>query len=761
VKSELKQSTRVVVLFFDIALLVLFSDLAFGRFLPPVGQRGLWFYTALLSLLLGSRLVTPFYTKPADVVAYSISALVALFLVSDWGNWGASEHFGFFVASVYCAILAIASFLQIFTKDSQRETLRNFSNSLRVAVGTLGDPRVTFSVVMWFAIYTFHRNAPRELLWITAAWATTVAFSPVEGLLKLGKKLRYHWLPGRSRTVIGEVVAYQNPNVVLLRQVPGVDPPFGSPFVINDPHAPARVAIALDYVGRDEGVLRRAVEVDVAVQGGTVSTWVEGLPYNVAAKMELTDLKITDKRSETIFAELGSIVGIVAPETSIDRLYFEVIKEEELEEGRLVDTLIGERSVVYQVVNGLTKEEVVQRKNTYGYARAQAQKIGVWRTEERRFELAKWLPMINAPVFLKQECAAPTDPDSIGCFPRTNYTVGIKNIHDLVTHNTAILGILGVGKSMLGIELLERMMARGIKIICLDLTNQYATELSEYYDQTHEEPRLRKIMEAGQKDCEKWADDPEQGGSLPAFSQAITNDLAEFLAPDNPRMLKIYNPGQLFATKQLSDPKSFTVCGQWQRRASVWTVTAVEVTRVVSEAALEILKDEMVDYARACLVFEEAHSLVPEWTAVASEGDRAATNRTARAILQGRKFGLGCLVVTQRTASVTKTILNQCNTVFAMRTFDETGKEFLSNYIGKDYAASLSSIPERHAVFFGRASTCENPVLIRLNDRDEFKAAFRARYPPPDLPVVTEGEDEIGGEVEEDVGGDSDDDIPF
>ena len=63
-------------------------------------------------------------------------------------------------------------------------------------------------------------------------------------------------------------------------------------------------------------------------------------------------------------------------------------------------------------------------------------------------------------------------------------------------------------------------------------------------------------------------------------------------------------------------------------------------------------------------------------------------------------IGLGCLLITQRTANVTKTILNQCNTIFAMRTFDDTGKEFLSNYIGRDYAGVLPSLSERHAVLF-------------------------------------------------------------
>jgi hypothetical protein len=83
------------------------------------------------------------------------------------------------------------------------------------------------------------------------------------------------------------------------------------------------------------------------------------------------------------------------------------------------------------------------------------------------------------------------------------------------------------------------------------------------------------------------------------------------------------------------------------------------------------------------------------------------------------------MVVTQRTANVTKTILNQCNTVFAMRVFDATGMEFLSNYIGDDYARILSTLEDRHAVVFGRASSCRDPVLIRLNDRNDFVKAFR------------------------------------
>ena len=88
------------------------------------------------------------------------------------------------------------------------------------------------------------------------------------------------------------------------------------------------------------------------------------------------------------------------------------------------------------------------------------------------------------------------------------------------------------------------------------------------------------------------------------------------------------------------------------------------------------------------------------------------------------------------------------NAIFAMRSFDETGKKFLADYLGQDYAEKLPLLRERLAVFFGKASSCENPVSIRLNDRDKFLAAFQEKYPPPDLskPPENEEDDKSGQE---------------
>ena len=742
-QTSLKQSSRLYILLAELGILIGANRIAFGQWTPAFTEKGFWFYTGLLALVLASRLITPFYSKPVDAISYCVPAGIALLYVNHWHEWGVSERYLFATALCYSSAVTIAAFITILTKDTRRQSVLRLANSLRILSEKCGNPRVVFAVLVLFAVFVFHRTVPMEMFCISLAWATT-GMGLAESAVGLAKEIKDIWQPGIPAGFIGEIFAHQTPGVVLIRQTRPECVPFGSCLVIKEPHCPARAVLALDYVGKDEGMLLRTIEIGELWDAEKINQAAKALPDGAAARVNTKNVSV-ERDASLVSDYCQALVGLVAADTDIERLHFEVVQETDLEEGRLIEARIGTAPVLFQVVDGMTKEEVVRQKNTHGYVRAEAHKIGMWDEKEGEFKHAKWLPAMNAPVFLKHVKTYVPRPEAIGHFPQTNYTVGIRSIHELVTHNTAILGILGVGKSMLAIELVERMMAENIKVISLDLTNQYASELRDFYDAAYEQRALAEIESAAQQDSETWNERPEKGGSIPHVKEAIYKDLSKFLPSTNPRMLKIYNPSRLCATKQTAEPKSYTENSVWKRRGALWDVTPVEITRIISEAALGILQDEMTDRARACLVYEEAHSLIPEWNSVASEGDRTATSGTARAILQGRKYGLGCLVVTQRTASVTKTILNQCNTVFAMRMFDETGKKFLADYVGQDYSEALSSIPERHAVFFGKASTCENPVLIRLNDRQDFLKAFREKHPPPSLPEQDAGETQGAG----------------
>lgn len=729
-EPALSQKTRFILLIIEAGILCLASWVAFGQIFPPDGEKGFWFYTALLGLILGTRLDTPFYARPADVVLYAAPAAIALALVNTWSKWESGIKVAFVVAVFFCVIVGILGAIAILLKDMKQPWQQRVSNAARVLAETLGAPRAIYTVVILFALYAFHFQSPRESTTILFAWVLTAVLSPLESSVRIGRRLMRIFKPDTIIDSDGEVVAYQTPGLILVRQSASSKIATGDLIAVHDPLGKTRLALALDHVGRDEGVLLRTIEIADVELPASLGAQVSELDENTVVRISLPD---SISAQASLVKAKKFIVGLVATDTSVEKLFFEVVKDDGLEEGRLVEVKIGDRTVTYQLVNGLTKEEIVQQKNTHGFVRDQAQKIGEWDTGAKHFKHVKWLPKPNSPVLLKSTTVFQPSSSAVGHFPGTNYPVSVKSIDELVTHNTAILGILGVGKSMLAIELVERMMASGIKVVCLDLTNQYADELAEFYDRDYENKCIEHVQEAGNKDLAAWADNPEEGGSLPNLRDAIQADLADFLRDDNPRRLKIYNPAQVIGSKQLKEPSQFKVGNDWKRGAALWSLTPVEVTRLVSETVLTLLQDRMSVSARVCLVYEEAHSLVPEFSAVASPSDREACNATARAILQGRKYGLGCLLVTQRTANVTKTILNQCNTVFAMRTFDETGKEFLANYIGKDYASSLSSLAERHAVMFGKASSCENSILIRLNDREKFLAAFRADNPLPNL----------------------------
>jgi len=687
-------------------------------------ENAIWLYSGFASLLFGSRLLNPHFTPPADAATNAFMALAALLAGSLVVAPGSADAVLLWAIIGLCAVICIVSILVLLIRPPVGAETRPIVRVADKAVRGLGSPVVIFTIVILLCVWLFHRTRSDEVAAILSAWAIVVVLRPVESILGFVDWAREQWGLVRADQVIGVIAAYQSPGIVLVRQLGDNSAPRGTPMVVADDNGPWMLGVALNYVGRDEGNLLRVLTVRLP-KGlkSRISKLPEARGTGIALALSAAPEELADVPA---IHWINRLCGVVVSDTNLDYVLFEVTEDRGLAEGRLVEARIGDHHVIFQIIDGLTREEIVQQKNTYGYARAKARKIGRWDANAGKFVPVKWLPQINAPVFLLESDEHVVSPSAIGHFPNTSFDVGL-NISDAVTHNTAILGILGIGKSYLSIELVERMIADGIKVICLDLTNQYAELLPEFIDAVYEEARRQELVSAGQGGAPNQ--NQEQGGSYLAFRARVTEQLRAFINPAEQRRLRVLNPAQFEVTRQAG--------GMFQGNANMATLTPTEITAIISGAALTVCQElGMIDQARVCLVYEEAHSLVPEWNSVVAEGDKAATARSARAILQGRKYGLGCLLITQRTANVTKTILNQCNTIFAMRTFDDTGKEFLSNYIGRDYAGILPSLEARHAVIFGKASSCENPVLVRLNDRQPFLDAFRAEHPVQPIPAV-------------------------
>lgn len=416
-----------------------------------------------------------------------------------------------------------------------------------------------------------------------------------------------------------------------------------------------------------------------------------------------------------IYQNFKNLIGYVWIDSTINKVKFEklfdnvMLEEKKIGEGSILQTVIGKEDVLYQIIDAKTNEEKLEHKDSWGFIVGTAQKLGKYDIATNELNTVKWLPDIYAPLFLMNPKKIKYEPKKfIGRLPNTNYGIPIKIPSEIVTHNTAILGILGIGKSFLTFELIQKLIqTTGVKIFCIDLTNQYSKALTKYINADLIQDEITQTSRKNLLDNIKDGipNNPDSWGNEKLYKSVLEMEINSFVSGD--KRVMILNP----------DLHPVAKAGTQFNITHKVDLTPAEKVRHIAERIFLIAraKGETID-ARYLIVFEEAHSLVPEWNSVANDGDKNATNGTAKVILQGRKYGLGSMIITQRTANISKSILNQCNTIFALRVFDDTGKQFLENYIGTDYSNVLPTLEERHCVVIGKALKLKQPVIIELND---------------------------------------------
>jgi uncharacterized protein len=722
--NTLSQRTRFIIMVAYIAAFCGVCYLALGSYIPPADESGLWFYAAIAALLLGGFIDQPFFTKPNDAMANAVAAAIAIVPVAvSSSNMIQGASLVRYAVLIAIVVTILASALSMWLVGSTNEILRSLSHVSARVSGMLGAPRVLFSAVFVHALWAFHSDNVGEVLILVSGWVFLIVGRPLENLVGIAgaiRDLRYQ----TSGALFGGVVGRQIPGIILVKHPARRSATLCDVVAVGNDDGTAELAIALDHVGTAEGRWLRCVTLPV--NATERDKWLKQVGLE---RIDPDDVWHFGRDPNppvpgSTLKEREAIIGVVASETDINELRFEVINTSvDLAEGDLVSARVASQDVLYQILNGLTKEEIVQQKNTRGFVVASARKIGVWDADSKKLKATTWLPAPNAVVSRVEKHEATTAWECIGYLPNTMYGI-TATPSMLVTHSTAILGVLGSGKSLLACELIERMAEAGIKVIVLDLSNQYGAELLPLRDATKDEAANLDLQSVGEAGKTQYKRIVAEGGSIRAFEKRLYEQFKAFLGADSPRKVRIINPAAIDVWRQ--DSKIF------DNMATMARLTAPEITRCVAEALLQVTSElGMTEDGRVCLVLEEAHSLVPEFSAIAHEDDKTATNGTAKALLQGRKFGFGCLLVTQRTANVTKSILNQCNTVFALQVFDATGMEFLKNYIGNDHARILSALPERHGVAYGRGLSCATPVVIRLNNRNEFKACSPLRLTTP------------------------------
>jgi uncharacterized protein len=156
-------------------------------------------------------------------------------------------------------------------------------------------------------------------------------------------------------------------------------------------------------------------------------------------------------------------------------------------------------------------------------------------------------------------------------------------------------------------------------------------------------------------------------------------------------------------------------------QATIYSLVASDIfsARVQNDLKLPVL-----------FVLEEAHNFVP--ARASNEAEQHSISVTKQIAQEGRKFGVGLILISQRPSRLDETTLAMCNSFIIMRMVNPADQNFVRKVIeslGEDEAKLLPDLDKGEAILSGQLINF--PVLVKMKppksqgEREE-KDAFEA-----------------------------------
>lgn len=147
-------------------------------------------------------------------------------------------------------------------------------------------------------------------------------------------------------------------------------------------------------------------------------------------------------------------------------------------------------------------------------------------------------------------------------------------------------------------------------------------------------------------------------------------------------------------------------------------ITTSVIARMILEALQRYwrIKEESLP---TVLVMEEAHNFIKRYKEDTENPNAASIccqifEKIAR---EGRKFGLGLVLSSQRPSELSPTVLSQCNSFLLHRISNDKDQEIVGRLVPDNLRGllkELPSLPSQQAILLGWAA--ELPIMVRMND---------------------------------------------
>ncbi len=155
-----------------------------------------------------------------------------------------------------------------------------------------------------------------------------------------------------------------------------------------------------------------------------------------------------------------------------------------------------------------------------------------------------------------------------------------------------------------------------------------------------------------------------------------------------------------------------------------------EITHIITSVMARVTLEALQRYRRqkkgktlpTVLVMEEAHTFIKKYN-IDSENENATAMCTKvfeKIAREGRKYGLGLVLSSQRPSELSPTVLSQCNSFLLHRLSNDKDQDLVGKLVPDNLRGilrELPTLPPRNAILLGWAS--ELPIMVRMNYLEE------------------------------------------
>jgi len=386
-----------------------------------------------------------------------------------------------------------------------------------------------------------------------------------------------------------------------------------------------------------------------------------------------------------------------------------------------------------------------------------AEVIVIGHRDERGFLVTPNVPFApQTPVFsaeedlIKETLGLPDDGLYIGLLE--SYGIKVKlPVKHLITKHVSILAKTGSGKSYVAGVLLEELAEKKIPVVVVDPHGEYGSLV-----RANTEPKELKYCERFDVQPKSYASQVEmfsvENNRLRLDSKLTADELFQCL----PVKVSSTQKGLIYSALRNLSGKEYTLRDIINEITSIpsqakWNLISglefLESTKVFSATPTrpkDLVKDgkicildlkmsrpeiqQMVvfklldelfearkrgDVPGFFLVVEEAHNFCPE----RGFGEVSSSRVIRNIASEGRKFGLGLCIISQRPARVDKNVLSQCNTQIILKVTNPNDLRAIADSIegvSQGVKEEIRDLPIGNALIIGVA---EQPVLTVVRIR--------------------------------------------